>query len=197
MKDFLAEIGSDNSHELISLSINGDIDKLFTGDSSLDGMVSKSGYVLATKGDSYSSLSPYFKTQDLVLLDAPYQLEIEDVPYYRLEDDDLILVQNSNVSVVNISTNETWYFSIPTMNHGVISLHPSARFIAIDNYIMEFQGFGDQAFTSFGNDNYSSFPDEMDDTNKISEQSETGNDADISSSFNGRISTLWKWLQRY
>nr|WP_321497349.1 hypothetical protein [uncultured Methanolobus sp.] len=89
----LAEIGSDNTHELISLSINGEIDKLFTGDSSLDGMISKSGYVLATKGDSYSSLSPYFKTQDLVLLDSPYQLKIEDVPYYKLEDDNLILVQ--------------------------------------------------------------------------------------------------------
>nr|WP_321497351.1 hypothetical protein [uncultured Methanolobus sp.] len=106
-------------------------------------------------------------------------------------------VQNSNVSVVNISTNETWYFSIPAMNHGVISLHPSGRFIAIDNYIMEFQGFGDQAVTSVGNDTYGSVPDEVDVTNEISEQSETGTDVDIESSFSDRIGTLWKWLQGY
>jgi Tol biopolymer transport system component len=187
----LAEIGSDNSHELISLSINGDIDKLFTGDSSLDGMVSKSGYVLATKGDSYSSLSPYFKTQDLVLLDAPYQLEIEDVPYYRLEDDDLILVKNSNVSVVNISTNDTCYVSIPAMSHGVISLHPSGRFIAIDSYIMELQGFEKQAVTSVGNDTYGSVPDEEDVISEMNEQVETGNNDSISSFINEKVDAFF------
>ncbi|MDK2831687.1 MAG: hypothetical protein PWQ75_1439 [Methanolobus sp.] len=187
----LAEIGSDNSHELISLSINGDIDKLFTGDSSLDGMVSKSGYVLATKGDSYSSLSPYFKTQDLVLLDAPYQLEIEDVPYYRLEDDDLILVKNSNVSVVNISTNDTCYVSIPAMSHGVISLHPSGRFIAIDSYIMELQGFEKQAVTSVGNDTYGSVPDEEDVISEMNEQVETGNNGSISSFINEKVDAFF------
>jgi hypothetical protein len=193
----LAEIGSDNTHELISLSINGEIDKLFTGGSSLDGMVSESGYVLAIKGDSHSNVPPYFKTQDLVLLDSPYQLEIEDVPYYRLEGDKLILVRNSNVSVVNVSTNDTWYVSIPAMSHGVISLHPSGRLIAIDNSIMELQGFEDQAVTSIVNDTLSSVPDEVNVTNEISEQSETVTDANISSSFSERIGTLWNWLQGY
>jgi Tol biopolymer transport system component len=187
----LAEIGSDNSHELISLSINGDIDKLFTGDSSLDGMVSKSGYVLATKGDSYSSLSPYFKTQDLVLLDAPYQLEIEDVPYYRLEDDDLILVKNSNVSVVNISTNDTCYVSIPAMSHGIISLNPSGHSMAVDGYIMELQGFEKQAVTSVGNDTYGSVPDEEDVISEMNEQVETGNNGSISSFINEKVDAFF------
>lgn len=193
----LAEIGSDKTHELISLSINGEIDKLFTGGSSLDGMVSESGYVLATKEDSHSGVSPYFKTQDIVLLDSPYQLEIEDVPYYRLEDDNLILVRNSNVSVVNVSTNDTWYVSMPAMNNGRISLHPSGRFIAIDNLIMELQGREDRAVTSIVNDTYGSVPDEVDDTDEISERSEMGTDANNSFPFSEKIGTLWEWLQGY
>jgi hypothetical protein len=83
------------------------------------------------------------------------------------------------------------------MSHGVISLHPSGRFIAIDNSIMELQGREDQAVTSIVNDTYGSVPDEVDDTDEISEQSEMGTDANNSFPFSEKIGTLWEWLQGY
>jgi hypothetical protein len=190
----LAIKSSVDSYELFSLSINGYIDNLFTGDSSLDAVVSENGCVLAICRNLDPDVPSYPRMYNLTLLSAQDQMEIDNVSYYSLEGNNLIFVSDAKISYLNTATNEKWSVPSPIEYPETIGLNPSGHSIAVDSYILKLQGFEDQAATSTGNNTYSSVPDEVDVTNESNKQSETGDD-NIASSFNERIGTLWKWLQ--
>ncbi|WP_407281577.1 hypothetical protein V7O61_12615 [Methanolobus sp. WCC1] len=180
---------SSKMHELLTVSINGEIDKLFRVDSDFDTILSENGCVLVVRRTLDRDVPS--RMYNLTLLSGQDQMEIDNVYYYSLEGNDLIFVSDSKISYLNTATNEAWSIPTPIAYPETISLNPSGHSMAVDGYIMELQGFEKQAVTSVGNDTYGSVPDEEDVISEINEQVETGNNDSISSFINEKVDAFF------
>ena len=180
---------SSKMHELLTVSINGEIDKLFRVDSDFDTILSESGCVLVVRRTLDRDVPS--RMYNLTLLSGQDQMEIDNVYYYSLEGNDLIFVSDSKISYFNTATNEAWSIPTPIAYPETISLNPSGHSMAVDGYIMKLQGFEKQAVTSVGNDTYGSVPDEEDVISEMNEQVETGNNGSISSFINEKVDAFF------
>jgi len=145
---------SDDSCALYSLAITGEMKKLIDSDVNIDGMVTPHGYISATSPNPGSKIPPYIKTYDLILLNEPDKLTIENVTYYTWKDTDVLFVKDNKISILNTSTHDTWGIPLPlsSENSGRISLDPSGRFIAVENNIIELRGHSNHTHADTGND---------------------------------------------
>lgn len=134
---------AEGSSKLYSFSISGETKELFTGTEKLDGIIGPNGCVLATL-PSYNFPS---ETENIFLLNNSEELTVRNVTYYRWKGNDLLFITNNKISIMNISTYDTWDMLLPLKSTNRISTDPSGRFIAADNIIVELHEQSEQIHT--------------------------------------------------